>query len=137
MKRILAFILATALMLCACGGEPPTVKLSIDSESVTPTGLSYTVTLEGNGKLSFKANDYYLEHNEGGAWSEVQGSSDTQADAETAVEIEKGSAIESIDWTSVYGELAGGIYKLHLYVTVDGEVKNLTCDFEIIGVQAE
>lgn len=134
MKRIVAFILAAALLLCACGGEPPEVKLKVDASSVTPTGLSYSVTVEGKGKISFDPNGYYIEHNEGGAWSEVSASKPA---AGTAVEFEEGSAEESIDWSAVYGELKGGIYKLHLYVTVDGEVKNLTCDFEIITVQPE
>ena len=72
MKKILALILAAGLMLCACGGEPATAKLSVDATSVTPTGLEYTLTIEGKGELENVGDgDYYIEKNSGGAWSRV------------------------------------------------------------------
>ena len=137
MKKILALILAAGLMLCACGGEPATAKLSVDATSVTPTGLEYTLTIEGKGELENVGDgDYYIEKNSGGAWSRVNTVTQPVPTA-VAQSITEGSIVVDLDWSAAYGELSGGLYKLYKTVTLDGESVTLSADFEIITEELE
>lgn len=123
-------------MLCACGGEPASAKLTVNADTVSSTGLEYTLELAGDGKLEFSPDGYYLEHNVGGAWTKVEEKTLTASSEKTTWEEAKSESF-TLDWTSRFGELEGGLYKLHLYVTLDGEDKNLSADFQVIVQEQE
>lgn len=133
MKRLLAFILAAALMLCACGST--TFELALAEDSVTQTGLTYQLTVTGNGEFINDPANYYLEHNVGGAWVRVDGLVVIGAESETY--SGSGTYTFSLDWSSRYGKLEGGLYRLYKTVNCDGEDVKLTADFQIVTAVVE
>ena len=128
MKKLFAVILAIGLLLCACGSVD--IELSIPADSVTQTGLTYQLNVTGSGEFTSDPSYYYLEQNVGGAWVRVDGM--VVVGAESTNFSGSGTYTFDLDWSSRYGELPGGLYKLHKIVTINGEEVKYTADFQIV-----
>lgn len=116
--------------------EVPDLGITLSVSSVSPTGLeltSFIETAKDVGTIS-AGSDYYLEMQTDSGWLVVPMLYEHQWQWDN----EKISGVQyswNIDWTSIYGELAPGSYRIQKPFTVtsnDGAVKTYCISKEFI-----
>ena len=128
MKRLLAFIIAIGLMLCACGFADADIELSIPADSVSPTGLKYQLEIKEG--VEFKSDDYdfYVEQNVNGEWVRIN---NDHIVAHPEAHSDVILYASTIKWDWLYGELPSGQYRFCKPIELDGEAMTLTAEFAI------
>ena len=111
---------------------PGDVWMEVAPGTVTPTGLTYQIHNESQGKLMY-GNPFGLQAEDGGIWHRVRGQDTVVFTLEGYMLDGNASASKTIDWGYAYGELPPGHYRITTEVRLEQERKTITlsAEFEI------
>ena len=117
MKKLTAFVLILAALLCGCAKESayqstdvPNVTLTVSD--VTPTGA--TVTIQDSNPDPFVYGTWYqIEREKDGIWYEVKTKITNYGFDEIGwLTDDQGQLTMTVDWEWLYGKLPGGHYRI-------------------------
>lgn len=121
-KISVVLLLLCVLMLWGCGtklgeeftGEVNTLEgagLTVDSDSVTPVGITYTISNQSKKDLSY-GQDYSIQKEKDGKWYLVEPKSPVAVTMEL-LWIPAGNAdTMQLGWENSYGKLSSGKYRI-------------------------
>ena len=128
MKKLFAVILAIGLLLCACGSNSADIELSIRTDSVSRTGLTYELKVKENIEFKSDDMDFYVEQDADGEWVRIN---DNFIVAHPETHSDGISYAYTISWDWLYGELPIGHYRFCKPIELNGETINMTEEFYI------
>jgi hypothetical protein len=107
------------------------IIININENSITPTGLSYTIFNQNNISCPY-FNTYSIEKKDDDTWNLVTQYIDSGELISDYISSNSSKEIE-INWNNIYGELSTGIYRLKLISTLDtsGEYQYVYLEFNI------
>lgn len=92
--------------------SPWNIFLRVDDDLLLPTGGEIMVSWQGVGRGSYTMDDrYWLEKKTSNGWQRLQGDS-TYPFGTVLQPLSSMSQIFSLDWSSTYGALDSGVYRL-------------------------
>lgn len=92
--------------------SPWNIFLRVDDDLLLPTGGEIMVSWQGVGRGSYTMDDrYWLEKKTSDGWQRLQGDS-TYPFGTVLQPLSSMSQIFSLDWSSTYGALDSGVYRL-------------------------
>ena len=140
MKKSVIIMMLMCILLCGCGmklGEEVTsevdrvdVKIEVDTASVTATGCIYTMINNTEGDFAYDGS-YGIHMEKDGKWYQVEAKNAVAITGEL-LWLPAGSAEEmTLDWSSVYGELKAGRYRLVKNFADFTDGYDITGEFEV------
>ena len=132
-------LLFGAALSAACGQKEDAaadaaVTLQIAEDSLTKTGARITLYNGSDSEIQFGCS-YFLQTLQGEAWSDIDGEQDWTLEL---IVLEPGQSYEeTLDWSSYYGELPAGTYRIvkayHIGDISETEESYVKCEFHIDG----
>lgn len=114
------------------------VWIELTEDSLTSSGLEYTVHNENRGRRLTFGEDFCLQMEEDGNWYDLELQNGGEEPYFTAIgyELDGDQRTESshtLDWTYAYGELSSGHYRMLKEMTWSGAIMYpvLSLEFEI------
>lgn len=87
-------------------------NVSLDIEDGTLTKYGATIVITDNNEIPYSYNEWYrIDKLDGGYWKEVQTIRDTSF-TDVGMIVENNRIEENINWSTIYGALDGGEYRL-------------------------
>ena len=117
MKKLIAFLLIFAAVLCGCAGEStcqpgevPNVTMTVSD--VTPAGA--TVTIQDDNPEPFVYGEWFqIQREKDGVWYDVKTRISNYGFNEIGwLTDENGELTMTVDWEWLYGKLPAGHYRL-------------------------
>ena len=108
------------------------VTLQIAEDSLTKTGARITLYNGSDSEIQF-GRSYFLQTLQEEAWSDIDGEQDWTLEL---IVLEPGQSYEeTLDWSSYYGELPAGAYRIvktyHIGDISETEESYVKCEFHI------
>ena len=117
MKRLTAFILILAAVLCGCAKESAyqpdgAANVTMTISAVTPTGATVTIQ-DSNPEPAVYGEWFQIQREKGGAWYEVKTKISNYGFNEIGwLTDDNGQLTMDVDWEWLYGKLPAGHYRI-------------------------
>lgn len=92
------------------------VTLTIKKDSITPSGATIIITDKNENQYTWGEN-YSLQIKENNAWKDVTPKTDMIFNEIAYVLDKNGQFEQTLDWSTYYGKLASGTYKIIKHIT--------------------
>ena len=135
MKKLFMILLALSVfaLLCACGEDSVLPRgtqaaMTIDPDSVSPGGLTLTVSASGPDELNFGERFTVERQDDSGNWNEVEPilTGDVFWNSIGYGVVEGSPMSFDVDWTWLYGSLAPGDFRIVKEYFISGDPQHKT-----------